>query len=57
MRGEISIIGVVRAPVAIINFVSNPCKNLQVSIGFNKEAPQKKRIIDYCNRCAHDPNY
>ena len=26
--GEISIIGVVRAPVAIINFASNPCENL-----------------------------
>ena len=25
--GEISIIGVVRAPVAIINFAPNPCKN------------------------------
>ena len=27
-RGEISIIGVVRAPVAMINFASNPCENL-----------------------------
>ena len=26
--GKISIIGVVRAPVAIINFASNPCENL-----------------------------
>ena len=26
--GEISIIGVVRTPVAIINFASNPCENL-----------------------------
>ena len=26
--GEISIIGVVRAPVAIISFASNPCENL-----------------------------
>ena len=26
--GEISIIGVVRAPVAILNFASNPCENL-----------------------------
>ena len=26
--GAISIIGVVRTPVAIINFASNPCKNL-----------------------------
>ena len=26
--GEISIIGVVRAPVAIINFASNPCENI-----------------------------
>ena len=27
-RGEISIIGVARAPVAIIHFASNPCENL-----------------------------
>ena len=40
--GKISIIGVVRAPVAIINFASNPCENLWVYIGFNKEAPHKK---------------
>ena len=26
--GEISIIEVVRAPVAIVNFASNPCENL-----------------------------
>ena len=52
--GEISIIGVVRAPVAI-NFASNPCENLWVYIGFNKEAPHKKRKINYCKRCAHPP--
>ena len=28
VRGEISIIGVVRTPVAIINLASNPCENL-----------------------------
>ena len=53
--GKISIIGVLRAPVAIINFASNPCENLWVYIGFNKEAPHKKRKINYCKRCAHPP--
>ena len=42
VRGEISIIGVARAPVAIIIFASNPCENLCVYIGFNKELPHKK---------------
>ena len=28
LGGQISMIGVERAPVAIINFVSNPCENL-----------------------------
>ena len=53
--GKISIIGVVRAPVAIINFASNPCENLWVYIGFNKETPHTKRKMNYCNRCAHPP--
>ena len=55
--GEISILGVVRARVAIINFASIPCENLRVYIGFNKELPHKKRKINHCNRCANDPNY
>ena len=41
--GEISVIGVVRTTVAIINFASNPCENLWVYIGFTKEAPEKKK--------------
>ena len=41
-QGGNSIIGVVRAPVAIINFASNPCKNFCIYIGFNKEAPDQK---------------
>ena len=44
-----------RAPVAMINFASNPCENLRVYIGFNKELPHKKREINYCNWCAHPP--
>ena len=55
-EGEISIIGVVCAPVATINFAPNPCKNLWVHTGFNKEALHKKCRINYCNRCAHDAN-
>ena len=58
--GEISIIGVARAPVAIINFASNPCENLRVYIGFNKELPHKniELIIatGVCTTPAH-PNY
>ena len=56
MRGEISIVGVVRAPVAIINFAST-VKISQVYMGSNKELPHKKSETDYCNRCAHDSNY
>ena len=53
--GENLIIGVARAPVAIINFASNPCENLRVYIGFKKDLPHKKRKTNYCNRCAHPP--
>ena len=55
VRGEISIIGVARAPVAITNFASNPCENLRVYTGFNKELSHNKSKINYCNRCAHPP--
>ena len=55
-EGEISIIGVVRAPVAIINFASNLCQNLWVHIGLNKEVPHKKCKINYCNQCVHHPS-
>ena len=54
--GKISIIGVVRAPVAIINFASNLCESLWVYKGFNKETPHKKSKINYCNRCEHPPH-
>ena len=54
--GEISIIGVgARTGCNNYNFASNPCENLRVYIGFNKELPHKKREINYCNRCAHPP--
>ena len=60
MRGEeISIIGGwVRAPVAIINFASNPCENLRVYIGFNEELPDKKnaKLIIATGARTH-PNY
>ena len=42
---KISIIRVERPPVAT-NLVSDPCENLWVDIVFN-----------YCDWCAHDPNY
>ena len=45
-KGGFCVIVVVRAPVAIINFASNPWKNLSVYIRFNKEAPHKKRKIN-----------
>ena len=49
--GGISIIGVACAPLAIINFASNPCANLWVYIGFNKQLPHKKKCkFNYCNR-------
>ena len=57
VRGGISIIGVVHAPVAISHFASNPGENFCVFRGFNKELPHKKHKINYCNRCAHDANY
>ena len=38
MRGQISIIGIVRAPVAIINFASDPSENLCVYIGFQQSS-------------------
>ena len=39
--GGSQIIGVVRAPFAITHFASNPCEDLCVCIGFNKEVPHK----------------
>ena len=39
----------------MINSASNPCEDLRVYIGFNKELPHKKRKINYCNRCGHPP--
>ena len=43
--GDISIFGVVRAPVAIFNFGSDLCKNLSVYIGFNKVPHKNARFI------------
>ena len=57
--GQISIIGVgARTGVAIINFASNPCENLRVYLGFNKNLPHKNRKINYCNPGVRThPNY
>ena len=55
--GEISIIGVARAPVAIINFASNPCENLRVCIGFNKELPHKNAKLIIATGARTHPNY
>ena len=51
--GEISIIGVVRAPVAIINFAGAPYWILCKLRDFDRDW----REINCCNRGAHDPNY
>ena len=42
--GGISTLGVVRAPVAIINFAPNPCKNLWVYTGFNRRSRTNKNV-------------
>ena len=44
VRGT-SLIGVVRAPVAIINFASSACKDLWLYIRFNKEPPEFLKIL------------
>ena len=44
VRGAISIVGVARAPVAIIIFASNPCENLWVYIGFKGTPAQIMQI-------------
>ena len=56
-RGEISIIGVVRAPVATINFTFFG-RGLLIESYINSEIFTRIwREINYCNRCAHHPNY
>ena len=52
--GELSIIGVVRAPVAIINFASNLVKISEL-YRIQQGAPAQKRKVNHCNRCTHYP--
>ena len=56
VRGEILKNWVVREPVAISNFASNPYeKSLSLyRIEIGDPAP-KNAIFYYCNRCAHPP--
>ena len=57
VRGEISIIGVVRAPVAITNFAFF-VRGLLIKSYINSETfTDIWRKINYCNRCARDTNY
>ena len=58
-RGENIILnfGVARALVAIINFAPNPCANLRIYIGFNKEPPNEKPKINDASGAPHHPNY
>ena len=55
--GKISIVGVVREPVAIINFASDPCENLGVYTGFNKEAPHKNAKLIIATGARTHPSY
>ena len=57
VRGEISIIGVARTPVAIINFAFF-VRGLLIESYINSEIFTRLwRKINFCNRCAHHPSY
>ena len=55
--GGISIVGVVRAPVAITNFACFVCELLVESYINSENFTGISRKITYCSRCAQDPDY
>ena len=57
MRGEISITGVVRAPVAIINFAFFVRELLVEFYVDSENFTGMWGKINYCNRSACNPNY